>query len=113
MGKRLVIVDTCQAGSVFSKNRTDVSKLVKDIHDVNALVYSGASRQQSGLETEKVNVMLDKLVTLYEKKFKEAPKGKTFQECYDVTTLSPSDEYLEVFDNAIKTMEGIGFEFQI
>ncbi len=57
--------------------------------------------------------MLDKLVSLYETKFKEAPKGKTFQECYAVNTLTPTDEYLKVFDNALKTMEKIGFEFKI
>jgi methylamine--corrinoid protein Co-methyltransferase len=57
--------------------------------------------------------MLDKLVSLYEKNFKTAPKGKTFQECYNVNTLTPSDEYLQVFDNALKTMEEIGFEFKI
>ena len=65
------------------------------------------------METEKVNAMLDKLVGLYEKGFKTAPKGKTFQECYDVFSLSPSDEYVEVFDGALKTMEGLGFEFKI
>ena len=59
------------------------------------------------------NPMLDKLVALYEKDFKTAPKGKTFQECYDVFTLSPTDEYIKVFDGAIKTMEGLGFEFKI
>jgi methylamine--corrinoid protein Co-methyltransferase len=57
--------------------------------------------------------MLDKLVALYEKDFKTAPKGKTFQETYDVFTLSPSKEYVEVFDKAIKRMEGLGFEFKI
>ena len=45
MGRRMVIVDTCQAGEVFSDNKTDIKRLVKDIHDVNAIVYSGTSRQ--------------------------------------------------------------------
>lgn len=72
-----------------------------------------ASRAAAGVETEKVNAMLDKLVGLYEKDFRNAPKGKTFPECYDVFSLSPSDEYIEVFDGAIKTMEGLGFEFKI
>jgi methylamine--corrinoid protein Co-methyltransferase len=72
-----------------------------------------AARAVAGVETEKVNVMLDKLVGLYEKDFKTAPKGKTFQECYDVNSLSPSDEYLQVFDKALKTMEELGFEFKI
>jgi methylamine--corrinoid protein Co-methyltransferase len=72
-----------------------------------------AARAVAGVETEKVNVMLDKLVSLYEDKFRGAPKGKTFQECYDVSKLMPTDEHFEVLDQAIKTMEGIGFEFRL
>lgn len=72
-----------------------------------------AARAVAGLETEKVNFMLNKLVSLYENNFREAPKGKTFQECYDVQTLMPTSEHLEVFDKAAKTMEEIGFEFKI
>jgi len=30
-----------------------------------------------------------------------------------VSSLTPSDEYLQVFDKAIKTMEELGFEFKI
>jgi len=80
---------------------------------MEARMMAYAARAVAGVETEKVNVMLDKLVSMYEKNFKTAPKGKTFQECYDVVTLTPSDGYLKVFDNAIKTMEGIGFKFKL
>jgi methylamine--corrinoid protein Co-methyltransferase len=80
---------------------------------MEARMMAYAARAVAGVETEKVNVMLDKLVSLYEKNFRDAPKGKTFQECYDVDTLTPSDEYLKVFDKVIKTMEGLGFEFKI
>ncbi|MBI5195369.1 MAG: caspase family protein [Nitrospirae bacterium] len=56
MGRRVVFVDTCQAGEVFSDNKTDIKRLVKDIHDVNAIVYSGTSRQDAGVETSKGGV---------------------------------------------------------
>jgi methylamine--corrinoid protein Co-methyltransferase len=72
-----------------------------------------AARAVAGVETDKVNSMLDRLVGLYEKNFKTAPKGKTFQECYNVQTLTPSDEYLQVFDKALTTMKEIGFEFKL
>lgn len=80
---------------------------------IEARMMAYAARAVAGVETEKVNVMLDKLVSLYETKFKEAPKGKTFQQCYDVTKMLPTDEHFEVLDKAIKTMEGIGFEFKL
>jgi WD40 repeat protein len=55
-GKRLVFVDTCQAGKVLGASNTDIRKLVKDVHDVNAIIYTGTSRQQLGLETSKGGV---------------------------------------------------------
>ena len=56
MGRRIVMVDTCQAGSVLTATKIDIRRLVKDIHDVNAIIYSGSSRQQSALETSKGGV---------------------------------------------------------
>lgn len=80
---------------------------------IEARMMAYAAGAVAGVETEKVNVMLDKLVGLYEKNFRDAPKGKTFQECYDVKTLTPTDEHLEVLDKAMKSMEGLGFEFKL
>jgi methylamine--corrinoid protein Co-methyltransferase len=80
---------------------------------MEARMMAYAIRAVAGVETEKVNVMLDKLVSLYEKNFKTAPKGKTFQECYNVVTLSPTDEYIKVLGQAMKRMEEIGFEFKL
>lgn len=61
-GTRLVIVDTCQAGAVLSKSRIDIKKLIKDVHDVNAIIYSGTSRQQAGLETNKGGVFTNAIL---------------------------------------------------
>ncbi|MBF0473222.1 MAG: caspase family protein, partial [Nitrospirae bacterium] len=68
MGRRVVIVDTCQAGEVFSENKTDIKKLVKDVHDVNAIIYSGTSRQDSGKETSKGGVFTLSMVSGFEGK---------------------------------------------
>lgn len=65
----------------------------------------------AGMELHKVNVLLDKLVSLYEKDYKTAPAGKTFQECYDVKKLVPSDEYVKVYDDAVKIMTDLGLTY--
>lgn len=80
---------------------------------MEARLMAHAARAVAGVETQKVNAMLDKLVGLYETGFKKPPKGKSFQECYDVNTLTPSEEYVQVFDTALKTMKEIGFDFKI
>lgn len=61
-GKRLVFVDTCQAGKVLGASQTDIRKLVKDVHDVNAIIYTGTSRQQLGLETAQGGVFTQAIV---------------------------------------------------
>ncbi|MBF0474104.1 MAG: caspase family protein [Nitrospirae bacterium] len=68
MGRRVVIVDTCQAGEVFSDNKTDIKRLVKDVHDVNAIIYSGTSRQESGKETLKGGVFTLSMVSGFDGK---------------------------------------------
>ena len=78
---------------------------------MEARMMAVAARAVAGMETEKVNRMLDQLVASYENGFRDAPKGKTFQECYDVATLTPRDEYLQVFANATQAMQKLGFEF--
>jgi methylamine--corrinoid protein Co-methyltransferase len=107
------ITDTASGREIMSGNASAKGVALDYTTAMEARFMAYAARAAAGLETEKVNVMLDKLVSLYEKNFREAPKGKTFQECYDVNTLTPSDEYLQVFDNALKTMQEIGFKFQI
>ena len=107
------ITDTASGREIMSGCASAKGVALDYTTAMEARFMAYAARAVAGVETEKVNAMLDKLVGLYETKFKEAPKGKTFQECYDVNTLTPSDEYLQVFDNAIKTMEKIGFEFKV
>jgi len=85
---------------------------------IEARMMAYAARAVAGMDTEKVNFLLDKLVTHYEgtgpkRNFNTAPRGKTFQECYDVTTLKPTEEHVQVLAQAMKTMEGIGFEFKL
>ena len=62
LGKRLVIVDTCQAGSVISNSKPNIQRLVKDVHDTNAIIYSGTSRQQLGQETDQGGVFTTAII---------------------------------------------------
>lgn len=65
----------------------------------------------AGMDLHEVNILLDKLVSMYEKDYKTAPAGKTFQECYDVKKLVPSEEYIQVYDEAVKIMTDLGLTY--
>lgn len=71
-----------------------------------------AAYSVAGMELNKVNKILDELVATYENNYNDAPKGKKFQECYDVVTLDPNDEYLEVYEKAAKTLKEIGLDIK-
>lgn len=78
---------------------------------MEARMMAEAARAVAGMETAKVNVILDKLVAGYEKNYKTAPVGKPFQECYDVVKILPTDEYLAVYDEAVKVLTDLGLDY--
>ena len=49
---------------------------------------------------------------MYEAHYTDAPAGKTFQECYDVKTVKPTKEYLEVYDKAVATLRDMGLDIK-
>jgi methylamine--corrinoid protein Co-methyltransferase len=78
---------------------------------LEARMMAEVAHAVAGMETEKVNEMLDKLVAMYEKDYKTAPKGKSFEECYDVVKLVPTKEYLDVYDEAVKVLTALGLDY--
>ncbi len=78
---------------------------------MEARMMGQVAQATAGMEISEVNKILDKLVKLYENNYATAPQGKTFQECYDVATVTPTDEYVKVFEGARKKLEGLGLVF--
>jgi methylamine---corrinoid protein Co-methyltransferase len=107
------ITDTASGREILSGCASAKGVALDYTTAMEARLMAYAARAAAGVELDRINPMLDKLVGLYENNFKTAPKGKTFQECYDVATLRPNKEYLDVFDKALKAMKEIGFEFKI
>jgi methylamine--corrinoid protein Co-methyltransferase len=112
------ITDTASGREIMSGCASAKGTRIDRTTPIETRMMAYAARAVAGMETEKVNYLLDKLVTHYEgtglkRNFNTAPSGKTFQECYDVITLEPTDEHLQVLGQAMKTMEKIGFEFKL
>jgi methylamine--corrinoid protein Co-methyltransferase len=78
---------------------------------MEARMMGEAARATAGMDIEDVNKVLDLLVSSYEGNYANAPQGKTFQECYDIATVTPTDEYVKVYDGARKKLEGFGLTF--
>lgn len=75
---------------------------------MEARFMAEAARATAGEDIDKINIILDKLVVMYEKNYKTAPQGKKFEDCYDLVTLTPTDEYIQVYDEAYKILADLG-----
>jgi methylamine--corrinoid protein Co-methyltransferase len=106
------ITDTASGREIISGCAATKGVALDMTTPIESRLMAYAARAVAGEPLEKVNPALDKLVTLYEKNFKTAPKPYSFRTSYDVVKLVPTDEHLEVLGKAMKTMEGCGFKFK-
>jgi methylamine--corrinoid protein Co-methyltransferase len=60
-----------------------------------------------------INRILDSIVGLYERDFSHAPAGKRFQDCYDVGKIVPTDDYINVYNKAVRTLERCGLDLSL
>jgi methylamine--corrinoid protein Co-methyltransferase len=70
----------------------------------SAAVFKGAA----GLSPAKANEILNEVLPKFENELKNPPKGKSFPECFNVQTLEPSEEYLELYLRMRKYAEELG-----
>jgi methylamine--corrinoid protein Co-methyltransferase len=66
---------------------------------------------KSGFKRSDANDLVKKLVKKYEDKLKNPPKGKPFQECYDVKACKPSLEWIKIYENIRKELIDLGVRF--
>lgn len=59
----------------------------------------------AGLSLEKANEIVLYLLSKYEDRMKEMPKGQSFPECYDIKTIEPSPEWRKIYDEVCDDLE--------
>jgi methylamine--corrinoid protein Co-methyltransferase len=64
-----------------------------------------------GITRKKANDIVKKILELYENNIPEAPQGKRFDECYDLKTVRPTQEYLDVYDRCKEQLTKLGLEY--
>jgi methylamine--corrinoid protein Co-methyltransferase len=72
---------------------------------------TGLAAVNSRLKRSDVNDIVLNLIQKYEDKISNAPLGKTFQECYDVESVKPTREYMELYKRIKKEFEDIGLNY--
>ncbi|AFV23918.1 monomethylamine corrinoid methyltransferase [Methanolobus psychrophilus R15] len=105
------ITDTASGREILSGVAAAKGVVQDKTTGMEARMMGQAAKATAGMEIEEVNRILDNLVKMYEKNYATAPQGKTFQECYDVKTITPTEEYVTVYEGARKKLEGLGLVF--
>jgi len=71
----------------------------------------GHAAAVQGMTRVKANEITNKLLAKYEDNIADAPKGKPFQECYDVKTVRPMPWYLDMFKKVKDEVAEMGVAF--
>ncbi len=71
------------------------------------------AKATAGLKRTDVNDILKGLIPKFESKLgKGAPEGKSFDELYDLKTLEPKKEYLDIYNKVRGELEDLGLHFR-
>jgi methylamine--corrinoid protein Co-methyltransferase len=105
------ITDTASGRELISGSAAAKGVALDYTTGMEARVMGEVAKAVAGRDIEKVNVVLDKLISLYEGNYRNPPQGKTFQQCYNVVKVVPTPEHLEVYGKAVETLEGLGLKF--
>jgi methylamine--corrinoid protein Co-methyltransferase len=68
---------------------------------------------RAGISRKEASRIVTKLLDLYEGNIKTAPKGKSFRECYDIESVKPTREYIELWDSSKKKLHDLGLDFSL
>jgi len=105
------ITDTISGRKILSGVASRKGVFTDQFTAMEARMMGEAAHAVAGMDVHEVNILLDKLVAMYEKDYKTAPEGKTFPECYDVVKLVPTDEYVQVYNEAVKILTDLGLTY--
>jgi len=70
----------------------------------------GHAVARSNIKRNDANELIKNILEKYENKLGDAPIGKSFRECYNVRTITPSKEYLDIYNKVVKELENLGLE---
>ena len=104
------ITDTASGRELISGAASSKGVVKDRTTGMEARMMGEAAISAAGMDIQEANAVLDNLVSLYERNFSRPLVGKRFQDCYDITSVTPSKEYLKVYEKAISTLNKCGLD---
>lgn len=68
---------------------------------------------RQGIKREQANEMVKEILVKYEAQIEDAPIGKRFDECYDLETVQPTQEYLDLYERCKEVLSGLGLDYSL
>jgi methylamine--corrinoid protein Co-methyltransferase len=81
------------------------------VSGMEARMMGEAAMASCGIGVHEANEILDRIVSWYEKFYFKVPAPKRFQECYNVDEITPTEEYMSVYDSSLNTLSNCGIDF--
>ncbi len=64
------------------------------------------------MKRAEANELVKQLLNMYEDNIDNAPVGKKYQDCYDVNTGEPCQEYVDIYGQVKEELRGMGFNYK-
>ncbi|MDI9644656.1 MAG: monomethylamine:corrinoid methyltransferase [Candidatus Verstraetearchaeota archaeon] len=118
-GEEMLLLEAAAGGIVASVSGMNVmgcgscgGKLVDRSTGLEARMLKEAAVAAAGLSRDEANEILNELLPRYEDKLDifKAPKGKTFQELYDLTSAKPKKEWQDIYEKVSRELAELGLE---
>jgi len=95
---------------------------VQTVHPAKAVINDGVTPMEAsfnvevatavtGMKADNANEIVKKLLSMYENDIDKAPQGKLYQECFDVKTRKPKEEYIKLYDEVKEELVKMGIPF--
>lgn len=79
---------------------------------IESWIAAEVVKATAGLSREHVNEVVKQLLPRYEDKLRDPPKGKPFQEGFDIKTLKPTEETRRLLNSVRKELKDLGIPLQ-
>lgn len=87
-------------------------KILDHTDGMGPRVMGEVAHASAGIKTDEADEILKKIIANYSPKLTTPPFGKSFKECYNLKSLHPSKEYIELYTEVKKKLNDYGLSMK-
>lgn len=106
-----VIAHVVSGSSVGPTGGSPGNAVTDHVNPLNGSWCAEVAHGSVGLSRAEANTIVNALLERYETSIADAPRGKRFQDLYDVSTLTPNSDLREMYARAKTELAGMGLRF--